>query len=73
MNENETKNVCNDLTRKLAEKNLLISALVPETLIGKSINDILLNTLNISRDQIKNEIENINEYTCTTTTLTEEP
>lgn len=72
LNEDETKNVCKDLIKKIAEKNLLISALVPETLIEKGINNILLNVLNISRDQVENEMENITEYTCSSRTLTEE-
>lgn len=55
---------CGRLIKSQAQRNLLIARSVPEELLGKNIENILIDTLGITEADIAAEMQNIENITC---------
>jgi hypothetical protein len=64
VSEEECRSKCTQLKRNQAQKNLLTRQSVPNSLLGKNIENILLRTLNISNRDVDEEVSKITNITC---------
>ena len=69
VSEDECRFRCNQLVRNQAQKNLLLKRSVPEELLGKNIEGILINTLGITEEDVIKEMDNVGNVKCDERTI----